>query len=455
MTVQVRPTPARTWGNSIKPFRAVKPGPQLPTYTLKTWKPPVPEPLPPAPLLGLPSLLALGALVLAQLWGLFAGRPATTEPATALQGGTITGVVPPPGNTSWGDFYFTVSEGTATVYRNMATGGELQCETGSTLPVSATGPTGHVNFATAVEFSPEPGPCGPTRWGFKVTKLTGEVVYKGALTSTWGVKDLTFGVQLFWDGPGAVPYEATDTDLPVPDGYSPGRVPIGTITGDPFAPVTAEELAALRPVPLPLPDGEPLTDPANPQPQTTPLTVPAPLVAPTVPLLQPLPAGVQLLPDGTLPTPQAAAVPQTPQGTHYPATGLAIPANSPAPTLKGIAQEVGRVESKLNKLLNPASDNNFDRLELIYDTISGLFDFLTSITAGGSYTLEAPCETAEDGSPLVVEHTYDGALNSIGVLSNKIDALAAMLQTVKNQKQPVCKAPPRQGQAVTVNFEEV
>lgn len=455
MTVQVRPTPARTWGNSIRPFQSVRPGPQLPTYTLKTWKPPVPEPLPPAPLLGLPSLLALGALLLSQAWGLFnRPRPGSATPDLIEYTGTGVYVInyrvirkfegtkcytgepyPNPSAPYFDSWQVGVPSNRATSLKILIDNSPviasclLSCETtkfiNSLMVVYKTEAYSY-EFENFVEFQSSPW-CG---------QLEGR-----------GVKEVSImGVTL--DG----------VELPLPFDPLPERSPwdYPWDVNDPTFPwITPEELAAIRPVPLPLPDAEPLADPLNPQPQTTPLTVPAPLVAPTVPLLQPLPAGVQLLPGGTLPTPQPAAVPQTPQGTHYPATGLAIPANPPAPTLQGIAQEVGRVESKLNKLLNPATGNNFDRLELIYDTISGLFEFLTSITAGGSYTLEAPCETAEDGSPLVVEHTYDGALNSIGVLSNKIDALAAMLQTVKNQKQPVCKAPPRQGQAVTVNFEEV
>jgi hypothetical protein len=41
------------------------------------------------------------------------------------------------------------------------------------------------------------------------------------------------------------------------------------------------------------------------------------------------------------------------------------------------------------------------------------------------------------------------------LLHNKVDALAALVQTHKNMRQPICKPAPPTGQPVTVQFEEV
>ena len=455
MTVQVRPTPARTWGNSIRPFQAVKPGPQLPTYTLKTWRPPVPEPLPPAPLLGLPSLLALGVLVLSQAWGLLSGRGAGRPP-----GGEV--------------FYWNAGSGTIQVRYTVSVyydGALFDTFSASHFVPGGYSYTIPMNSTAIQEVSDPPYDTVLE----EVKTITISAPGGGSYTVVAAINSTPFSFYSPVSGTYKSPSNSINShqwSVRVVDGTPEGgdptelpeRPPASVPEVDnppaadgvlPLAPVSPAEIAELRPIPLPLPGGVDLPDPLNPQPATAPTTSPGIGQPLAPPLLRPAPAGTTVQPVTPYLPAATPSVSTTPADVHYPAPNVPITSNPPAPTLQGIAQEVGRVESKLNKLLNPATGNNFDRLELIYDTISGLFEFLTSITAGGSYTLEAPCETAEDGSPLVVEHTYDGALNSIGVLSNKIDALAALVQSHKNTRQPICKPAPPTGQPVTVQFEEV
>lgn len=455
MTVLVRPAPPRVWGNNIRPFQAVKPGPQVPTYTLKTWKPPVPEPLPPAPLLGLPSLLALGTLVLAQIWGLFGSRgagrlPGSDEYFVNLLNDPIT--VRYTVNVIYDGVLFQTFSGTHVI------------------------PPGHKYDeppdSEAVQIASPP----PWDEVLKVVRLVRITAPDGSYTEAPAINSIPSGVlESPVSGTYKTPSNSTNRhewDLRVVDGTPeggdptadperlPGLLPSVPLTDlgllpAPFPWITPEELEILRPRPLPLPGGEDLPDPNNPQPQPAPEVPPFPLPVPAPPLVPPLPPG-QILPPGfPPPVPVPPAPVPTPPDWHFPVPGLPIPPAPPPPTLDGIALEVGRIENKVARLLTPGGGTPLDQLGTLVSLVSTLLEILQSITAGGSYTLEAPCETAEDGSPLVVEHTYSGALNSFGVLSNKIDAIAAVLQTHKNQKQPICKAPPRQGQAVTVNFEEV
>jgi hypothetical protein len=132
--------------------------------------------------------------------------------------------------------------------------------------------------------------------------------------------------------------------------------------------------------------------------------------------------------------------------------------NGPQPKPEAIAQELGRIEQKLNILSNPNTDgmgDGSDRMALITNILGRLLEFMTSITAGGGYSLSSPCEVDEAGNPIVNVVEYGGATDALGVLSNKIDALAGVMQVHKNLKQPICKQTPAVGENVTVNFVQV
>ena len=161
------------------------------------------------------------------------------------------------------------------------------------------------------------------------------------------------------------------------------------------------------------------------------------------------------------PTENGALVPQAPPppvGTPVDAhivNGQPVKSPGPQPTPEGIAQELGRVEKKLAQMLSPKEKGAGDRLDLLddkLDLLRLLWELITSVSAGGQYTLSSPCVLDENNDRIVQAVDYPGALNSFGVLSNKIDALAALLQTHKDLKQPICRQLPPVGQPVTVNF---
>ena len=149
---------------------------------------------------------------------------------------------------------------------------------------------------------------------------------------------------------------------------------------------------------------------------------------------------------------------KTPTTVHV-VNGTQIPANGPQPTPQGIAQELGRIESKLARLIDPKSDRPGqppDRLHWLQENIANIIDFFLSINGGGEYRISSPCVLDEEGNRIESVVEYSGALQSFGVISNKIDALAQLLQEHKDLKQPICRETPATGgQAVTVNFVQI
>ena len=209
------------------------------------------------------------------------------------------------------------------------------------------------------------------------------------------------------------------------------------------------------PQPLVEPEEQPSVVPITPGPTTPPATVPR---APRHSVPLPLPRATPTL-DGVI-VPQAEPpVPATQPDAHFPVPGAPpVTGNGPRPTPEGIAQELGRLEQKLARLSDPGPEgpgDGSDRLQLLSDLIGRLIEFATSMTSGGSYSLSSPCELDENGNRIVSTVNYPGATNSLGVLGNKIDALAGVLQVHKDLKQPNCKQPAAVGQPVTVNFVQV
>jgi hypothetical protein len=102
----------------------------------------------------------------------------------------------------------------------------------------------------------------------------------------------------------------------------------------------------------------------------------------------------------------------TPRDAHFPIPGGApVLGNGPQPNPVAIAQELGRIEQKLNILSNPNTDgmgDGSDRMALITNILGRLLEFMTSITAGGGYSLSSPCDVDEAGNPIVsvVEYGY-------------------------------------------------
>lgn len=455
MTVTVRPFPKRTYQNGIRPFRPVRlPANNIRPYTVKTWRPPVPEPLPPAPLLGPKELLALGALVFAQLWGLFGSRPATTQPLPNPLGLNLSGELPAAGNTVGAAFTYTVGAGTYVDSRSPS----CQPNPPSTFP--GLGPV-TLQSVVAAELRTPPDACGVDQISLFVTYANGTTSNR-LIINSFGIKSFTPSITTAYAGPYKQPFEIGTEQTPLPDGY---------ITPSPEPEAEPDPSTLPAPVPLPLvPAAPPTTVPGGPEPlplvdpevvPTTPGPAAPPATAPQVPrrtVPLPLP-GATPIKDGAI-VPQAPApVAVTPPDAHFPVPGAPpVTGNGPRPTPEGIAQELGRLEQKLARLSDPGPGgpgDGTDRLGLLFQILGQLVEFLTSIQSGGGYGLSSPCELDDNGNRIVTTVEYSGAPTTLGVVLNKLDALAALLQAHKDLKQPICKQTPAVGQPVTVNFVQV
>lgn len=201
--------------------------------------------------------------------------------------------------------------------------------------------------------------------------------------------------------------------------------------------------------------GDPLTEQ-----ETGNAAAPAlpPLIAPTFwPALAP--AGRPIAADGNL-VPLPPALPATtPADVHFPVPGgspVGGLAQSPPATLAGIAAEVGRIEAKLNRLLNPlAPGDSTDLLQLLWQAIQALYNSMADNRPAGEYLLSTPCELDEDGDRIVSSVGYPETSDNTAAVLARIDALAALLQTHKDLKQPICRQTPAVGQPVQVQFVQI
>ncbi len=432
--------------------RVLKPQNYSTTPAIKAWRPPVPEPLPPAPLLGPKELLGLGLLVGGQVWAWLNGRPKTKVVIPPAPGTTISGTVPPPGNTVGATLTITAPPGTFTTY------GTGICTGPSTSTYPGDGST--LTNVKGITFTKTgTTPCGaPTQLAWIVEHTDHrETVTRNIISSGFGVVALNASYTLSWNHPSAIPYVTPTEDLSLPDGYQAPQI----------EPAAVPEAPAPLPLPLPGPSTVPQVKPEV-QPEVAPLdtgSIPLPQVVRTTTMAQQQQVpGAITVQNGALPAPTPAPVPTTDPGSIIPWPGAApIPGRgpAPAPTLDGIATEVGRIERKIEMMMSPdAPGNLLDRFEDLIDLIGPIWDALQSIDAGTTYTLDSPCELDEDGERLpAVEVEAPGALSTLGLIVNRIDALAELLQVHKDLKQPNCRGQASGvavgGEFVTVNFEQI
>lgn len=265
--------------------------------------------------------------------------------------------------------------------------------------------------------------------------------------------------------PEAEPASLEEEARPTPLQPAPLITPIGP------APVPGSTPVEPEPAALPDTPGSP-SRPGAPAPVITP-TQPRPFAPPWIqPNTPTAPGSVPgqfpsnptqptqpIAPDGTLTPTQPGPVTGTQPGSIVPWPGApSIPAIGPAPRpdLQGIAQEVGRIERKIDLMNTPKSgQNGFENLAELLGLLEQIWELLTSLTAGTTYTLDSPCEVNEEGVKLPpIEIEAAGATNAFGVLKNRIDAMAELIQAHKNLKQPGCKHK-LAGEIVTVNFQQI
>jgi hypothetical protein len=257
-------------------------------------------------------------------------------------------------------------------------------------------------------------------------------------------------------------WEYGSGDIEAPDVFPP--VLVGEPVSAPaYLPATAPAPAVAPGAPLPLTQPQPQA-PGEVAPPTTATPTAPPAVAPRTPAYpqptptqQPTPTGQPTAPDGSL-VPLPLPLPTTTSPESHVINGTEVPANGPAPTLTGIAQELGRLERKSAQLLDPdraPRAPNRDRLGNLEDLIKPLVEAILQQFENGTYELSSPCELNEAGERVPVVVPFGPGLSAIGTLHNKVDALAELLQASKDLKQPICRPKAPVGEPVTVNFEQV
>ena len=234
-------------------------------------------------------------------------------------------------------------------------------------------------------------------------------------------------------------------------------------------PVTAEAtptaaLVAIQPSVSPvLPDAEPVLQPeVAPEESNFIETYSNTLIrsTSTVPLPQYFPDAIQVE-NGTLAAPTLSPVQQTSPDAIYPIPGgPALTGNGPRADLGEMAKELGRIERKLELMLNPepaANGDWTDRLQLLAQLLKSIYDALTDGAEEGSYQLTSPCEVDSDGNRLIYEATWPTKGTNHEAILSRVDAIASLLQIHKDLKQPNCRGAdvPVGGEFVTVNFEQI
>lgn len=413
-------------------------------------KPKIPTPGPAPESAGLWERFSDG---LSQLWGWFNGRPKESgyDPGPELLA-PILGTVPPAGNTIGATLRIVRTAGSARYIRISGSNPE-----GSVSVTPSDFTVANVTRVDGVVFVRQSN--GNHTAGLRYVNSNNVVSINGPSVGT-DREFVTFTPQytLTWNHPSAVPFPNDESSFPLPDGYTAPKVD----------PATTPLPAAPPPLPLPAPSTVPDVEPEV-QPEVAPVEPGPARVAPPVAIPAPRPLPLPgadttrvTVRNGRLPATTTAPAPTTDPGSIIPWPGAApIPGTGvgPAPNLVGIAQELGRIERKLEVMNTPNAPGNLvDRFGNLADLIGPLVEAILAATSGTTYTLDSPCEVDSEGNRLpAIEVQAPGALTQFGAILNRLDALAELLQVHKDLKQPNCRGAdvPVGGEFVTVNFEQI
>jgi hypothetical protein len=457
MTVSIRPVPSRVAGNRIVPFGRVQYSYRPNHVGLRDWKPPVPEPLQPAPLLGLGTLAVLGLQALAWAWGQLNGRQMTSSEGN-WQGPVGPDFVPV-------SVVYGQGDGTGTMYPQVTQSPYSSNSPSvpddavvSTFLAQAPGyPAGWFNYKYSYKNAEESTVTRCIQFGLGDSCLPFTTDENGSLTLQVGGWFRTGQTE---PEPEAVPIQ--------PGPLVPEIVPAPLLQSTDKSPLTLPDL------PLPFPSTTPQT---QPQPDTDPdvLPAPSPLVPVTPgpvapPIIQPAtPFGPwpPLIPattgtsNGNVIAPAPVQVPVTSPTSIIPwpgASPIGTPGQAPRADLASIAQEVGKIERKLELMNDSSKDLVPDSPRDLLGLARLIYELLRGSLGAPTYQLDSPCEVDGDGDKLPpVLVPVAAALTSLDSLANRMDALAELLQVHKNLKQPNCHIPRVAvgGEFVTVNFEQI
>jgi hypothetical protein len=427
---------------------------------------PMPDPLKPAPLLGLVELAALAVVAVigelvkrfAQLWGSNNSRAKQDAIWDKYQWYKVVG---PGGSTQWESInsgYPIARSGAPWVFPNSpvkwpgqiswsAEGGaygDLGLYYIKGINGSSDSNLYHVANGESPPGSPLVGPAYTYQFAnsFEATQPL----------ETWsGVSNTAPGSPITGDDSSAY---TRDTAPVVP---ITGLSPLDRLPPVPAAVAAVAQTAPLEQAQTPTTEGVPVVPTVTPSPalvttaQTTrtnfymPDRLPAPLAPPATKTRTTTGAGTVVAP-AALPIPQTSTD-QRVYGSQV-ITSIGV-----RPDVVAIAEEVGRMEQKMGRLLGNM-DQTPDWLDgaigpLLNALKEALLDALVVDVPATSYDFEAPCDVDANGDPVVVEQAIAAADYQPAIVA-RLDAIAAAMGILKGWKQPMCRtSPPRSNVTVT------
>jgi hypothetical protein len=221
-------------------------------------------------------------------------------------------------------------------------------------------------------------------------------------------------------------------DIEISTAHVPALIPLRPVKTTPAAPAGD-----------PITQPEPAGDPVAPAPGT----IAPPLIAVAAPAL-PKPA----------PTPDT---PTTPAGSVIPWPGaqpVGLPGQAPQPTLEGIAQEVGKIERKMEIAFSPPTDKPGSNMSWDdwWDAINRIRQLLAAQDDKSGYEISSGCLPDDEpgGRNKPLRREWDGSWAFDGMIINRLDAIAGLLQDSKDLKQPICAEPPLApvGRNISIQF---
>jgi hypothetical protein len=151
--------------------------------------------------------------------------------------------------------------------------------------------------------------------------------------------------------------------------------------------------------------------------------------------------------------PAPAVVPVTPPSVEVLPGGVTVggPATAPRATPEGTSVELSKIEGKAAL----AAAGGAGVGDLIKDLVDKVREALASAYGPGSYVLVPVCDVKPDGTPAdPITASWPGGSGQLSEVSAKLDAMAVLLQGLKDLRQPICKGPRTEGRGVTVHFVE-
>ena len=288
-----------------------------------------------------------------------------------------------------------------------------------------------------------------------------------------GIRGASFDIRFEPDGEPVptLPQPSWEPSPPVRPPTTPEQEPDRRSVPPPTPPIRPQRMPTpVRPTPVrePAPDTPPRPVPGPdvaPSPQRAPSPTPLPSPAPTP---SPTPGGQPQTEIGTALTNAArvataitpAAV-RTPTRARFPVSGgPSVTTSGPRASVGDVALEMGRIERKIDFMLNADQTWNPNWITLLWAALQALEPLLDWLDQedgwpGAEYTLTEDCGDLPEGADPVQRSVVVPPAEQIGdYLVNQFAAMAQLQQFHLQLRQPICRRRVEpEGQSVTVSFE--